>query len=60
MPEDGDEDEKITVFACGPNDQCEHDFKGWREFEDGLGGETVCSKCGMGAMHHSLWTGDGK
>jgi hypothetical protein len=38
-------------FAAPP---CEHDFKGWREFEDGRGGEQVCTKCGMGAMEHSL------
>jgi hypothetical protein len=35
-------------------DACDHDFKGWREFEDGRGGEQVCSKCGMGAMSFSL------
>lgn len=33
---------------------CDHDFQGWREFEDGTGGEQVCSKCGMGAMAHTL------
>jgi hypothetical protein len=36
---------------------CDHDFKGWREFADGNGGEAVCSKCGMGAMAWSLRTG---
>ena len=34
--------------------KCDHDFKGWREFDDGLGGERVCTKCGMGAMEHTL------
>jgi hypothetical protein len=38
-------------------DACAHDFKGWREFEDGCGGEQVCTKCGMGAMTYSLRTG---
>ena len=38
-------------------DACDHDFKGWREFEDGLGGEQVCTKCGMGAMTYSLRMG---
>lgn len=33
---------------------CEHDFQGWRKFEDGRGGERVCTKCGMGAMAHTL------
>jgi hypothetical protein len=37
--------------------KCEHDFKGWRELKDGRGGETVCTKCGMGAMSWSLRTG---
>lgn len=36
---------------------CDHDFKGWREFADGNGGEAVCDKCGMGAMSWSLRTG---
>lgn len=39
-------------------DACDHDFKGWREFEDGNGGEQVCTKCGTGAMRHSLMTSD--
>lgn len=33
---------------------CEHDFQGWREFDDGNGGEAVCTKCGLGAMAHTL------
>lgn len=37
--------------------KCDHDFQGWREFADGNGGETVCTKCGMGAMQWSLRTG---
>lgn len=37
-------------FAAPP---CMHDFKGWREFADG-GGEQVCTKCGMGAMEHTM------
>lgn len=37
--------------------KCEHTFKGWRAFEDGRGGETVCSKCGIGAMSDSLRNG---
>jgi hypothetical protein len=38
-------------------DACDHDFQGWRDFEDGTGGEQVCAKCGMGAMHYSLMVG---
>ena len=37
--------------------KCDHDFQGWRDFSDGHGGETVCTKCGMGAMAWSLRTG---
>ena len=36
---------------------CDHDFQGWREIDGGRGGETVCTKCGMGAMSWSLRTG---
>ena len=39
-------------------DGCDHDFRGFRAFEDGSGGESVCTKCGMGAMTHSLWMGE--
>ena len=46
----------VTLVICGAP-KCEHDFKGWRQFEDGRGGETVCTKCGMGAMAWSLRTG---
>lgn len=44
--------------TCGSVDHvCEHNFKGWREFEDGCGGEAICTRCGMGAMSHSLRCG---
>jgi hypothetical protein len=33
---------------------CDHEWGGWREFEDGRGGEQFCSKCGMGALEHTL------
>lgn len=36
---------------------CNHTFTGWRPFEDGNGGEQVCSKCGIGAMAWSLRVG---
>lgn len=47
----------LTLCICGASHAqrtCDHDFKGWREFRDGNGGEQVCTKCGMGAMAHSL------
>ncbi len=31
-----------------------HDWAGWVELEGGLGGTTVCSRCGLDAMTHSL------
>jgi hypothetical protein len=31
-----------------------HEFTGWRDFEDGRGGEQVCTHCGVGAMEHTL------
>lgn len=48
-------DENSTFIHITPKvDACEHDFQGWRELEDGRGGERVCTKCGMGAMAHTL------
>lgn len=46
-----------ACYCACPDGPCEHDFQGWRDFEDGSGGEQVCSRCGCGAMHHSLMTG---
>jgi hypothetical protein len=48
---------ELFVHITPKADACEHDFRGWRDFEDGSGGEAVCAKCGMGAMAHSLRTG---
>lgn len=46
--------EPLTFFECGDDGTCEHDFGGWREIEDGLGGERFCQKCGIGAMEWSM------
>lgn len=43
---------------CAGGGPCQHEFGGWRIFEDGRGGEQVCSRCGMGAMSHTLHTGE--
>lgn len=40
---------------CAGGGPCEHEFEGWREFEDGCGGETFCKHCGLGAMGHGMW-----
>lgn len=54
-----DPDEKQVFFhakrdplICPGRD--DHEFVGWRDFEDGRGGETVCKHCGIGAMEHSM------
>jgi len=47
---------ELLLHIMPKPDTCEHDFKGWREFSDGNGGEQVCTKCGMGAMEHTLAT----
>lgn len=39
--------------AC-PDGPCQHQFHGWREFDDGRGGERVCKNCGLGAMSHDM------
>lgn len=44
----------LTLIQCERVPDCQHDFQGWREFDDGLGGETVCTKCGLGAMAFTL------
>lgn len=50
--------EAMSFVHVSPSpDTCDHNFTGWREFDDGLGGERVCSKCDMGAMAYSLRTG---
>lgn len=50
--------EAPLLIHCSPKpDACAHDFQGWREFDDGRGGEQVCTKCGMGAMAYSLRVG---
>lgn len=46
-----------ACYCNCPDGPCEHDFQGWREFEDGRGGEQVCSRCGLGAMSHSMRVG---
>lgn len=49
-------DDYVFVHVTPSPDNCEHDFKGWRTFADGRGGEQVCKKCGMGAMEYTLRT----
>lgn len=55
-----DKDKVVSTFnpdacycAC-PEGPCEHDWKGLREFDDGLGNEAVCTRCGTGAMAHDM------
>jgi len=50
--------EEVFFHATPKPDACVHDFEGWRPFEGGNGGEQVCTKCGIGAMAHTLSMGD--
>ena len=45
--------EKVLLRAKA--NRCEHEFSGWREFDDGRGGEQFCQKCGAGAMAVDAW-----
>jgi hypothetical protein len=56
--------EEVTMFQCPMeanagtcepfDDPRSHDFQGWMEFDDGRGGTTVCTKCGISAFSHSM------
>lgn len=56
--------EKVTMFMCPPEqakgtcvpfeDPKAHNFEGWQEFDEGRGGTTVCTKCGISAFTHSM------
>lgn len=46
--------EDILIHLTERPTPCEHDFQGWREFDDGCGGEAVCCKCGIGAFEHTM------
>jgi hypothetical protein len=58
--------EEVTEIRCGIRDAqasktCEpfddprsHDFQGWEEFDDGRGGTTVCTRCGISAFSHAM------
>jgi hypothetical protein len=52
---------RLTFHAIFSGEFCAHDFQGWRDHKDDqgriVGGEQVCTKCGMGAMHYSIMTG---
>lgn len=50
--------EQLFFHSSPKPDACDHDFRGWRNFHDGNGGEQVCAKCGMGAMAYSLRVSD--
>jgi len=47
-----------ACFCACPKGPCEHDFQGWSSFINNGGGETVCKRCGMGAMSHSIRTAE--
>lgn len=43
-----------ACYCACPDGPCEHDWQGRRDFEDGSGSETFCSRCGLGCMSHDL------
>ena len=57
---------EVTRFVCGPQSDtckcqcpdgpCEHDFQGCQDMGGGCY-SSVCTKCGMPAVQHSLWVG---
>jgi hypothetical protein len=52
------DDKEFTFHARRDEELCKdgkkHDFKGWIEIDEGRGGTTVCTKCGLTAIEHSL------
>lgn len=54
-------DFRSPCYCACPDGPCEHHFQGWQDItdEDGqaCGGEQVCSRCGEGAMSHSVRVG---
>jgi len=58
---DKNERPKLLIHVTPKPEMCddgaEHDFQGWRDFPNGNGGEQVCTKCGLGAMAHTLRLG---
>ena len=54
MTDDPEINEAIERFLSKRPPPCEHEFGGWREFEDGRGGEQFCQRCGLGAMAHTM------
>lgn len=58
--------DKVSDMHCGMRDAqrghtCEpfedprsHDFQGWVEFDEGRGGTTVCTRCGITAFSHAM------
>jgi hypothetical protein len=56
------EQQHIFFHATPDQEKCkggeEHDFKGWVEFDNGRGGTTVCTKCGLDAFTHSMRYGE--
>ena len=57
-----DPSEVVTTFdpdSCYcdcPDGPCEHTFDDWEDYEDGTG-EAVCTRCGRGAIGHSMQIG---
>jgi len=62
-----DEKQPVAIFVCPPTKcrcecptmgECEHIWDGpEREFAEGRGSSATCSRCGMMAVEHSMWSG---
>lgn len=49
-------DYAAECYCACPDGPCQHEWGGWREHDDGLGGEQFCQRCGEGAMSHGIRT----
>jgi len=51
--------ESIQIHICKMTANCEHKWDGEiSESDDGRGYSATCSKCGIDAMHESLFHGE--
>lgn len=45
---------ELLPDCTGQADPDLHDFQGWEEFDEGRGGTTVCTRCGVTAISHAM------
>lgn len=54
LPEGHKEPHSTTIPCENEADPRKHDFQGWVEFDDGRGGTTFCSQCGITSFIHAM------